>query len=74
MPPTVTLPVYGQVDVLVPQNQYKRHEKIEVGITNKSSKSIAICVEFGQKSTRGENDGLDSTPIPFYVQSKHGRK
>jgi len=70
----MTLPAYGQVDVVVPQNQYKRYEGIEVGITNRGSKLITICVEFGQRSSRGENEELDSTPIPFYVQSQNGRK
>jgi hypothetical protein len=71
----IAMPLFAQVQVVVPKKQYKLHDKIDVAIANDSAQPVSLCVEFGHLSFPGEKDDVtETTPTPVHVQSKHGRK
>ncbi len=60
----------AQMQPNVPLTRFAVEEKIEARLVNKSNTSISYCVEYGQSSP---HDGTtESTPIPFFVESRHG--
>jgi hypothetical protein len=63
---------YGQIEIRIPQQRYKRHDKIDVVIANTSTKQVSLCVEYGHSSFR-DADHTESTPTPVYVQRKDKR-
>ncbi|MGC1416389.1 MAG: hypothetical protein WA817_13965 [Candidatus Acidiferrum sp.] len=58
--------------ITVPVKQYKVGEQIPAKVENRGKYAITFCVEFGQTSMK---DGeVESTPSPFWVQSKDNEK
>lgn len=62
----------AQVKIIVPEQRYKAEEQIRAAVENSGTHPITICVEFGQTSPKGTD--IESTPIPFYVQSHDGAR
>jgi hypothetical protein len=67
--PTVT---GAQVNIAVPEQQYKVHERIDAKIENAGNGAVTLCMEVGQTSR--SDDGVEATPIPFSVQRNSNGK
>jgi hypothetical protein len=63
-----TVQVFAKVKITLPKHQFKRHEQIDVALTNTGQQSVSFCVEFGQWSYKSETEPLVTTPTPVYVQ------
>ena len=63
---------FGQIEIRIPQQRYKQHDRIDVLIVNPSTKPVSFCVEYGHSSFRDANH-TESTPTPVYVQRKDKR-
>lgn len=63
---------FGQLEIRIPQQRYKQHDRIDVVIANTSTKQVSFCVEYGYSSFR-DADHTESTPTPVYVQRKDKR-
>jgi hypothetical protein len=64
-----------QVQVTVPAQSFKASERIAAKVANVGDHEILYCVEVGQTSLKGPGvENMETTPIPFYVQRKSGRK
>jgi len=73
----ITVPVWArcQARIIVPRPSFKVSEQIAAKITNIGHQQISYCVEFGQWSAKELGaDGIEATPIPFYVQRKSAGK
>ena len=57
---------FAQVKITVPAQLYGPHEQIHAKVKNTGKSAVTLCVEFGQTSSK--EDGVESTPSPFWVQ------
>jgi hypothetical protein len=62
----------AQVRVVVPKRHYQPQEQIPANLENHTSRSITLCVQFGQWSPNG--DTIESTPSPFIVERNDNGK
>lgn len=63
----------AQAKIDLSAQHYKLHEEIRAKVQNIGSRSVTICVEFGQTSHKSDGE-VESTPIPFWVQrNDHGK-
>jgi hypothetical protein len=59
----------AQVQMRIPSQRYKSHDRINVEIVNASARDISFCVEYGYVSYIDDNR-TEATPTPVYVQQK----
>jgi len=62
----------AQVRVIIPLQSFHVNDKIPAKVENASSEPVTLCLEIGQRSTKGTT--IEATPVPFIVQaSSEGR-
>ena len=62
----------AQVIVVMPKRHYRPQEQIPAKLENKTSRPITVCVQFGAWSPN--DDVIDSTPSPFFVERSENGK
>ena len=62
----------GGLQVKIPSAKFAIHEQIRATVENVTNTPVTYCVEFGQRSMKG--DEVETTPSPFLVQQKNGSK
>jgi hypothetical protein len=65
----------SQVRVSTNGSVFKTHERIDVQVTNAGKDAVSYCIEVGQTSSKAGNGtpaDVETTSIPFYVQSHNG--
>ena len=62
----------AQVRFVIPKRQYQHQEQIQATLENQSTRSITVCVQFGQWSPNGSS--IESTPSPFFVEQNRDGK
>ncbi len=67
-----TVPTLAQVRLLVPKTTFQSNDLIRAQVVNATNEPIAVCLEIGQRSVEGGK--VESTPIPFLVQTRVHRK
>ena len=66
-----------QVRMSMSRTDFNSHDRIAVQITNTGKSAASYCVEFGQfsfKAGTGTAQDMESTPIPFFVQTDNAGK
>jgi hypothetical protein len=63
---------FGQLEIRIPQQHYKQHDRIDLVIANTGTKDVSFCVEYGHWSFP-DADHIETTPTPVYVQRKDRR-
>jgi hypothetical protein len=58
----------AQLEVNVSARVFKQDDRIEAKVANKSGFPVSYCVGFGQWSPH--NGTIESTPVPFHVETK----
>jgi hypothetical protein len=62
----------AQVRIAASAKPYGLQQEIHARVKNVGKRAVTFCVEFGQTSLRG--DEIESTPSPFWIQSKQNDK
>jgi hypothetical protein len=68
-----TLQAMAQVGIILPKDQFNRHEQIDVAIRNTGQQAVSFCVEFGHWSFKNDSSPMETTPTPVYVQAHSER-
>jgi len=63
---------FEQLEIRIPRQRYKQHDRIDVVIANSSTKQVSFCIEYGHSSFQ-DADHPEPTPTPVYVQRKDKR-
>jgi hypothetical protein len=62
----------AQVQIRIPSQRYKSHDRINVEIVNASAGDVSFCVEYGYVSYVDDNHS-ETTPTPVYAQQESER-
>jgi hypothetical protein len=68
-----SLAAAAQVKINIPLQHQKKYETIHASVENAGSKQVTFCIEFGEKSPKGDGE-TEATPSPFWVQRNNNGK
>jgi hypothetical protein len=66
----LSAPASARVKITLPKQKYGVQEVIPARVENRGTNPVTVCVEFGHLSSKGQ--GLESTPLPFWVEQNSG--